>query len=185
MTPEDLLSLGKQYVDNQIVYGDVSWYHWRIENWGTKWNTSEGSVLIDDNTIRFDTAWSAPLPILQALSERFPTVEMTHTWADEDIGQNVGQLTVLNGEVIEANMPEFGSAQAYEMAFDLLEIDPQSLNLRFDVKAGTYVYDANMEKGLENISESLDNLIDFAQARGAHCATDSKVQIDRDPTPER
>ncbi len=74
-------------------YGKNNWYDWSVHNWGTKWNAYEfpdrpyqiGAPLC------FLTAWSAPHPILEKLTEMFPDIEITHEWADEDIGQNCGR----------------------------------------------------------------------------------------------
>ena len=38
MSVDAFLALGKKYLDNQFSYGAPTWYHWCIENWGTKWN---------------------------------------------------------------------------------------------------------------------------------------------------
>jgi hypothetical protein len=57
---------------------------WARENWGTKWNASESLVQISDDFADpyvvhawFETAWSAPLPVIKALSQMFPGAEMT------------------------------------------------------------------------------------------------------------
>ncbi len=31
-------TLGRQYQQNLQQYGHFSWYHWRLQHWGTKWN---------------------------------------------------------------------------------------------------------------------------------------------------
>ena len=56
------------------------WYHWCIENWGTKWDVNgsdDGVVDIKENeiTIYFDTAWSPPLEFYIALEHLGFTVE--------------------------------------------------------------------------------------------------------------
>lgn len=73
-----------------------AWYDWSIDNWGTKWN-SFGYDCITDNTnestdyaLMFCTAWSAPHPVIEELSQKYPDIEIFHTWADEDIGSNCG-----------------------------------------------------------------------------------------------
>ncbi|MFC9755163.1 hypothetical protein [Streptomyces sp. NPDC056921] len=53
--------------------GVVCWYHWNIDNWGTKWNGYELSIeQADDDSaqLRFNTAWSHPFPIVKALSRK-------------------------------------------------------------------------------------------------------------------
>jgi len=181
MTEEVFCNLGKQYIDNQRAYGAATWYTWATENWGTKWNLQEGSLLNDQNELQFDTAWSAPVPILTALSARFPRVEFAHAWADEDLGYNVGRSTYLNGEIINSFIPEPGSAQAYELAAEILEIDLRDMSLRFDVKTGTYIYDESYNE--PGKTPSLDNIIDFASAKTA--TAPEKGSAHKEPEPER
>lgn len=55
------------------LYGHASWYGWSIENWGTKWNSySYRAVRESDDRFEFifDTAWSTPEPIFEALADR-------------------------------------------------------------------------------------------------------------------
>ena len=52
-----------------------SWYTWRCEHWGTKWNAYE--VVLDRSgdctaVVHFETAWAPPKPIFYALAEKFP-----------------------------------------------------------------------------------------------------------------
>lgn len=85
---------------NLKEYGYADWHSWAIANWGTKWGAYEiefdGSMsplelLAEaggEETMRqveytFDTAWSPPMPILQALVGRFPTCTFTHDCIDE------------------------------------------------------------------------------------------------------
>lgn len=171
MSTADFLELGKKYLDNQLNYGYSTWYRFCSAKWGTKWNTEEGCLLDDDGNLRFDTAWSAPSPVLKALSEKFPTVSFHHAWADEDIGQNVGQSTYLNGKVVDSYLPEPGSAQAYELAFEILETSAEEHCLRYDPKTSTYVYDDSMEEEapVQN-ALPIDNKIDLAKVKAALCA---------------
>lgn len=99
-----------------LRFGYPSWYEWRREHWGTKWNASDISPI--ENGVVFDTAWSAPHPILRRLAKCFPDVRITHRWADEDTGYNCGECVYHNGTTDET-IPEGGSYEAYEIAFDL------------------------------------------------------------------
>jgi hypothetical protein len=60
-------------------------YHWSIQNWGTKWNSASArySATSPHNTIHFDTAWAPPVPVFEALAERFPEHEFTIRSLDE------------------------------------------------------------------------------------------------------
>jgi hypothetical protein len=93
-----------------------NWYAWSCENWGTKWNAYD-TYRIDDDQITFNTAWSAPIPFFEALSEKFPEYLIEVTYADEDMGHNCGTLTLEQGEVIESYIPKGGSKEAYELTF--------------------------------------------------------------------
>lgn len=77
---------------------EVSWYIWRTANWGTKWNAYE---VTDAYThFVFQTAWSTPDPVIQALSQQFPAYTFYVEYADENIGCNCGTYTYINGELV-------------------------------------------------------------------------------------
>lgn len=73
-------------------YGINNWYDWSIYNWGTKWNAYYSKLDAGSNTIEFDTAWSCPLGVLDALAKLCYEhgVSFTGKWADEDAANNVG-----------------------------------------------------------------------------------------------
>lgn len=53
------------------------WYNWCIEKWGTKWNTYDTFVDVDNLSIGFDTAWDAPFLVFEKISEYEPEL-----WGD-------------------------------------------------------------------------------------------------------
>ncbi len=114
---ERCIEIGKQYLRNIADYGYSTWYDWRCANWNTKWNAYDQSR--DGNTIWFNTAWSAPHPVIKRLSELFPNVKLEHTWSDEDWGCNVGECHYIGGEIKYENIPNGGSKEAYELCFIL------------------------------------------------------------------
>ena len=69
---------GKKWFSRYQKYGLLTWYDWAIKNWGTKWNSynSYGPYWEAENTLvfTFDTAWTAPLPVIVALSYQHPSV---------------------------------------------------------------------------------------------------------------
>jgi len=97
--------LGKTAWHNIRQYGAPTWYDWCVSNWGTKWNAygynEEPIDYHDGDMLYFQTAWSAPHPVLEKLAEMFPDVKLEHEWADEDIGQNCGRYSYQGGERIE------------------------------------------------------------------------------------
>ena len=90
----------------QHAEGVVCWLDWRREHWGTKWN-AYSAALFDDH-VRFDTAWSMPAPVIDALVAAHPTERIEVEWADEDLGSNCGRLVFDRGELVEDWIPEYG-----------------------------------------------------------------------------
>nr|WP_269145043.1 hypothetical protein [Pseudosulfitobacter pseudonitzschiae] len=83
---------------NLATIGAESWYDWSIKNWGTKWNAYQAT---DSNgVLRFQTAWSTPMPIWHALAAKFPDETIKIEYADEDMGQNCGTIYLRGGDVI-------------------------------------------------------------------------------------
>ena len=53
---------------------DDRWYDWRLKHWGTKWPACEVKITQDDTDfleVTFDTAWSPPEEICQALRSKY------------------------------------------------------------------------------------------------------------------
>ena len=99
MSLDGLISIGLKALENLKKYGATSWYHWACENWGTNWNSYDNYS--DGNLIAFNTAWSAPHPVIEKIAEMFPSVEIIHRWADEDRGRNCGKMTYKNGRCVK------------------------------------------------------------------------------------
>ena len=72
------------------IYGENNWFDWNVKHWGTKWNAY--GICVDDNTLSFDTAWSFPEPVMDALAKLCyeHEVDFTGEWADEDTAYNTG-----------------------------------------------------------------------------------------------
>lgn len=68
--------------------------------WGTKWNACDQDIALEDEQLRFDTAWNFPEPVLLKLSELHPDALLEIRYADEDIGSNCGALLIKGGQVI-------------------------------------------------------------------------------------
>ena len=97
MNWDKLYEDGKQYIFNRENYGCYTWYEWCCRHWGTKWNACEADWSLDDGMLVFQTAWSAPFPVIEALAQKYPDLEFTHRWADEDIGNNCGEMWYSEG----------------------------------------------------------------------------------------
>lgn len=167
MSVDEFLTLGKKYLDNQITHGAPTWYHWCIENWGTKWNLGANDCeLVNNQTLSFLTAWSCPHPVIEALSNKFPEVEFGIQWADEDLGNNVGIATYKDGDIIDEYVPEPYSKEAYELAFEIESAEPEDFSMTYDEAAGTYVYSEEMEpEEPHGEIPSLENKLEAAEEK--------------------
>lgn len=112
------------YQDNLVKYGHTTWYGWSVENWGTKWNSSECEKLSDAIYV-FQTASSGVPKLIEKMSAEFPEIKILYKYADEDSGSNTGILTIQNGETIECITPESQSKEGYDIYF---ELHPDSKN---------------------------------------------------------
>ena len=110
-----IIELGKKYLSNLAKYGYTNWYDWCRANWGTKWNAYD-IEMVDDYTIKFDTAWSGVPDLICALSTMFPEVEFRYIYADEDASYNTGIGSFKNGEA-EMYYPDGGSNEAFQVYF--------------------------------------------------------------------
>lgn len=102
---EEAMEDGRKAIKNLEDYGYQDWYGWRTANWGTKWNACDIEK-ITPTSIKFDTAWSSPFPVMLKLSEMFPTLTLQVFYADEDIGSNCGSYTLNAGALISEYNPE-------------------------------------------------------------------------------
>ena len=70
-------------------YGSDNWYDWANENWGTKWDASNADIYINDLNndyfaeYQFETAWSPPDGIYNALVKRFPELLISWFYREE------------------------------------------------------------------------------------------------------
>lgn len=138
----DEWELGKTAWHNIQSYGSPTWYEWRIRNWGTKWNAcgyDEKRDYSDCTESRFETAWSAPHPILARLAELYPSVRFTHEWADEDLGQNLGRREYVNGSLYDEYVPE-SHREAIEFACAVKNAAPEDYGLCLNAAETDYIY---------------------------------------------
>ena len=72
------------------------WWNWRNDNWGTKWNlvpnhdgdlTSYDVVAQGDDYINltFDTAWSPPDGIYEAITEKYPDLSVSWFYREDGV----------------------------------------------------------------------------------------------------
>lgn len=61
-----------QMLRNYRTCGSLLPEDFAFQNWGTKWNPVDTEVDLHAGTVSFYTAWFCPIPVLEALSRRFP-----------------------------------------------------------------------------------------------------------------
>ena len=74
-SPEKIQEYEERYGDAGRAHGGE--LEWCVRHWGTKWNAMRTSIRETASNgicISFETAWSPPILIVQALGQRFPTV---------------------------------------------------------------------------------------------------------------
>ncbi len=93
---------------------DSSWYQWRTDNWGTKWDLDEEEqrhtadcLLAEDcdYTTMFSTAWAPPLEAINALSRIFPKDKFILKYFEPGIGF-AGNSHIHNGVIVDNEIPE-------------------------------------------------------------------------------
>jgi len=115
----NLEELGRAYIKNVQDYGESNWYDWHNKNWGTKWNACE-TIVLNENEVEFQTAWSTPEPIIKAISKKYHTrVEVEY--ADEDLGSNCGSYVYNCGELVD------DADGNYEFACETWGYDPEEM----------------------------------------------------------
>ena len=87
-----------------------NWYDWRIDNWGTKWNSGGGQYFDYDGilksegyieiAIHFQTAWSMPMPVLKKLLEMHPELYVTVEYYSTENGECGGLYVGFDNEGI-------------------------------------------------------------------------------------
>jgi hypothetical protein len=58
-------------------YGHTDWYNWRVENWGTKWDAAEASIMEEDGqfVVHYNTAWAPNSMWVHTISKLYPTLD--------------------------------------------------------------------------------------------------------------
>lgn len=79
----------QQQADQDAAFAETGfrdWYSWACHNWGTKWNSYCGKIQERAEgrlKFRFQTAWSFPEPIFDALLVRYPALQFDCACFDE------------------------------------------------------------------------------------------------------
>ena len=77
----------KRLVFKSTGQADDRWYDWRVRNWDTKWDAYDVEVTDDDPDqfeVTFNTAWSPPEAVCEALRELYP--DLVISWFYDEPG---------------------------------------------------------------------------------------------------
>lgn len=94
--------MGKQAFQNIQRYGHSTWFEWCDEHWNTSANALDGSV--EENQLTFLSAEKPPEPIIQKISQMFPSVTIHYAWAGASLEDDCGARIYQNGAVIQENI---------------------------------------------------------------------------------
>lgn len=141
--------------------GVICWYSWHIENWGTKWGGYSAAMV--EGGVKFETAWSHPFPIIQALSKAHPDKVIEVKYADEDTSSNLGWYWVKNGLCVQYARIVQWTTQAYSHAIWVNGSYGGSLETMLDEWYGeeSYSYYDEPDKKAEAIERGKKERVDF------------------------
>jgi hypothetical protein len=88
--------------DNFEKYKAKNWYDWCTRNWGVKWPDSDTVLRYQKPKslkFSFDTPWSPPLPALEVISRKWPTLKFSLKYYEQGMAFQ-GHHVIQNGEVL-------------------------------------------------------------------------------------
>jgi len=143
-----------QEMSNDLMkkYGANNWYDWAVNNWGTKWSGCDGDLTKPTQCI-FQTAWSTPYKLLQKLSVLYPEVELSVQYADEDFGSNTGTYRIVNGVLVDENVPKYG-VESLNMAWSVMSEEDSEPEYQLDYVLEDY---ENTNASEKEFSDALED----------------------------
>lgn len=98
-----------------------NWYDWNIENWGTKWDLTEDTVVIEESDSRlrleFNTAWAPPTQWLTSVAQKYPDLTFVVSYYEEGVGF-AGFAVFREGVKISDVIFELGDLDEYESHYN-------------------------------------------------------------------
>lgn len=100
--PKEFLTNEYSHIERLEERPWFDWYKWNWRNWGTKWNSYDNCINVDeDNTLKlsFSTAWDPAIPIIKALANQ---IEEDFKYLYYECGNVIaGEIVRENGEISE------------------------------------------------------------------------------------
>ncbi|NBW11609.1 MAG: hypothetical protein EBR82_26620 [Caulobacteraceae bacterium] len=94
---EKLASLSMESITAEVIEKmatGMGWYEWNCRNWGTKWETSGDSSMLESElpnleggttlVYRITSAWSPPAEALENLAKQYPNISISLVSIDEN-----------------------------------------------------------------------------------------------------
>ena len=105
-------------------HGTDSWYEWRVENWGTKWEGSQNEIYSDspdELILSFETAWAPPSNWVKRVAMRFPNLSFRLVYMETG-NEIAGKLLIDQGEISEdEGEPIYTDHYDQEVYYDSVE----------------------------------------------------------------
>lgn len=99
---KELVALQVEYQDALKDGYNSGGYEWCCRNWGTKWNAFSTRITSQSKKramVRFETAWSPPVPVIAVLAERFPDFKFVMKYYEMGMGFQ-GEQVFENGKLV-------------------------------------------------------------------------------------
>ena len=110
--------------DRKKYPGNLNWYDWSCNHWGTKWNACHGWVDFVRHVIGYETAWSYADPPVMKLAVRteagIEAIAMNEDiscgaeWYDYDTNEG--------GVIVNSGVDEYGTEAFWDAAAELWDI---------------------------------------------------------------
>ena len=145
LTQDDCDFFKKSFVNEVAslsLTGTFCALEWAIKHWGTKWNAYKSQMNDTGNSIRFDSAWETPEPVIKTLSKKFPTVVFTVAYADDDLGYNCATYKIQDGEMFDVvdeslmgeQSKDFASNIKYGKSYAMLQAEWEAEEADFEAE---------------------------------------------------
>jgi len=92
-------------------HGHETWYDWRIENWGTKWEVTGEEDYYDEGdyvSYWFDSAWAPPSRAILEISKQFPLLSFGLKF-EEPGCQFMGSFKCEGGKITQDECIDYGA----------------------------------------------------------------------------
>lgn len=111
--------LDQYYTDADGTEGPNNWYNWNCRVWGVKWDCAEASVERESDekvAIQFQSPWSAPVGIFEALVQQYPTLHFEFHYEEEQGWGGVFESK--DGELVSVREWDIPESHAENAAID-------------------------------------------------------------------